>query len=115
MALKKKLIKDTPPMRLAEAQAHKSWEPIPQRAALLHPWKKDLENHIQKLAMTAAHQIDDGFEDDAASTLLKLQCAKTKLAASQTPSVQMKQIRDHLNRTEDDIDHNTTLLHDTKK
>ena len=65
--------------------------------------------------MTAPQQIDDGFDDDAASTLLKLQCAKTKLAASRAPSVQIKQIGDHLNSAEDDIEHKTTLLHETKK
>ena len=54
--------------------------------------------------MTAVQQIDDGFEDDAASTLLKLQCAKTNLAASHSPSEQIQQIRDHLIRTGDDIE-----------
>ena len=91
-------------MRVVDAKAHQNWEPMPQRPAVLNPWKKDLVNHIHKLVMTAAQQIDDGFEDDAASTLLKLQCAKTNLAASHSPSEQIQQIRDHLIRTGDDIE-----------
>ena len=65
--------------------------------------------------MTSAKQIDDGFEDDAASTILTLQCAKAKLAAARPIHEQIREIRNHLNRTEDDIEAKTRLLGETNK
>ena len=97
-------------MRLTEAKSHRHWEDPPKRASVLSVWKNDQTNHIRSLAMTAAKQIDDGSEEYAASTILTLQCAKAKLAAAPPTHEQMRQVRRHLNRTEDDSQTKTGLL-----
>lgn len=82
---------------------------------MLNVWKNDQVNHIGSLAMTAAKQIDDGSEEDAASTLLTLQCAKAKLSAALPTHEQIQEVRRHLNRTEDGIQAKTGLPADTNK
>ena len=86
-----------------------------KRASVLSVWKNGQTNHMRSLATTAAKQIDDGSEEDAASTILALQCAKAKLAAALPSHEQIRQVRRHLNRTEDDIQTKTGLLEDTNK
>ena len=114
-AIKKKLLEDLPPMRVAEAKLHQTWEPIPTRDNNIRIWKTGTERLIDKLANTAAHQIRERHDEDAASTILKIQCAKANLLASMTRSAQTKQIRDHLSRTADEIETKEAQLHDVKK
>ena len=90
-------------MRLTDAKRHSHWEDPPKRTAVLRVWKNDQENHIRSLAMTAARQINDGSEEDAADAILTLQCAKAKLAPAFPTHDQIRQVRKHLDRTEDDI------------
>ena len=108
--LQQTFIDDTPTMRIADARRDPDWEGPPRRADVLKTWRADKEQHIRSLALTAARQICDGSDRDADDTVIKIQCAKAQLASALPIPDQVKLIRKHLNRIENEIQATTDQL-----
>ena len=71
---------------------------------------QSMEGGVRSLALTAARQICDGSDRDADDTVIKIRCAKAQLASALPIPDQVKMIRKHLNRIENEIQATTDQL-----
>lgn len=96
-----KLLHDTMPLRLAEAQEKDEWEVPPRSSDVLPTWRKAQEKHLTSLAATAARQEREGGNTN--ETIQQMKLTKAKILHRYPLHQQKSAIRDHLNSAEDEL------------